>query len=156
MYEDFGEKGSIKGFRENLLTTWQRQWEEGKDKEEPREKLLTSWRIINGILQLCQELEMKDLCKRYGKEALSFGDRLLEIRRSEMKNVEINRLLNELKEVATSIGDRKRKNEYRDALQVNMFSNATSISVFSMNLHLLPIQCFDLRMYKVLPHFCLE
>ena len=130
LYEDFGEKGSIKGFRENLLTTWQRQWEEGKDKEEPREKLLTSWRIINGILQLCQELEMKDLCKRYGKEALSFGDRLLEIRRSEMKNVEIKRLLNELKEVALSIGDRKRKNEYRDALQVRMFSNATSISVF--------------------------
>ena len=129
LYEDFGEKGSIKGFRENLLTTWQRQWEEGKDKEEPREKLLTSWRIINGILQLCQELEMKDLCKRYGKEALSFGDRLLEIRRSDMKNVEIKRLLNELKEVATSIGDRKRKNEYRDALQVRMFSNATSISV---------------------------
>ena len=156
LYEDFGEKGSIKGFRENLLTTWQRQWEEGKDKEEPTEKLLTSWRIINGILQLCQELEMKDLCKRYGKEALSFGDRLLEIRRGEMKNVEIKRLLNELKEMATSIGDRKRKNEYRDALQVRMSSNATSITVFSMNLHLLPIQCFDLRMYKVLPHFCLE
>ena len=130
LYEDFGEKGSIKGFRENLLTTWQRQWEEGKGKEESREKLLARWRIINGILKLCQELEMKDLRKRYGKEALSFGDGLLESRRSEMKNVEINRLLNELKEVALSIGDRKRKNTYRDALQVRMFSNATSISVF--------------------------
>ena len=130
LYEDFGEKGSIKGFRENLLTTWQRQWEEGKGKEESREKLLARWRIINGILKLCQELEMKDLRKRYGKEALSFGDGLLESRRSEMKIVEINRLLNELKEVALSIGDRKRKNTYRDALQVRMFSNATSISVF--------------------------
>ena len=130
LYEDFGEKGSIKGFRENLLTTWQRQWEEGKGKEESREKLLARWRIINGILKLCKELEMEDLRKRYGKEALSFGDGLLESRRSEMKNVEINRLLNELKEVALSIGDRKRKNTYRDALQVRMFSNATSISVF--------------------------
>ena len=130
LYEDFGEKGSIKGFRENLLTTWQRQWEEGKGKEESREKLLARWRIINGILKLCQELEMKDLRKRHGKEALSFGDGLLESRRSEMKNVEINRLLNELKEVASSIGDRKRKNAYRDALQVRMFSYATSISVF--------------------------
>ena len=130
LYEDFGEKGSIKGFRENLLTTWQRQWEEGKGKEESREKLLARWRIINGLLKLCQELEMKDLRNRYGKEALSFGDGLLESRRSEMKNVEINRLLNELKEVALSIGDRKRKNTYRDALQVRMFSNATSISVF--------------------------
>ena len=155
LYEDFGEKGSIKGFRENLLTTWQRQWEEGKGNEESREKLLARWRIINGILKLCKELEMEDLRKRYGKEALSFGDGLLESRRSEMKNVEINRLLNELKEVALSIGDRKRKNAYRDALQVNMFSNAASqIRVFQMNLHLLPIQCFDLQMYKVLLHFC--
>ena len=154
LYEDFGEKGSIKGFRENLLTTWQRQWEEGKGKEESREKLLARWRIINGILKLCKELEMEDLRKRYGKEALSFGDGLLESRRSEMKNVEINRLLNELKEVALSIGDRKRKNAYRDALQVKMLNNATSISVFQMNLQLLPIQCFDLQMYKVLLHFC--
>ena len=130
LYEDFGEKRSIKGFRENLLTTWQRQWEEGKGKEESREKLLARWRIINGIHKLCEELERKDLRKRYGKEALSFGDRLLEIRRSEMKNVEIKKLLNEMKEVATSIGDRKRKNAYRDALQVRMFSNATSVSVF--------------------------
>ena len=128
LYEDFGEKGSIKGFRENLLTTWQRQWEEGKGKEEPREHLLARWRIIKGILKLCEELEMKDLRKRYGKEALSFGDRLLEIRRGEMKNVEIKGLLIELKEVASSIGDRKRKNAYRDALQVYMFSNAASIS----------------------------
>ena len=154
LHEDFGEKGSIKGFRENLLTTWQRQWEEGKGKEESREKLLARWRIINGILKLCKELEMEDLRKRYGREALSFGDGLLESRRSEMKNVEINRLLNELKEVALSIGDRKRKNAYRDALQVKMLNNATSISVFQMNLHLLPIQCFDLQMYKVLLHFC--
>ena len=154
LYEDFGEKGSIKGFRENLLTTWQRQWEEGKGEEESREKLLARWRIINGILKLCKELEMEDLRKRYGKEALSFGDGLLESRRSEMKNVEINRLLNELKEVALSIGDRKRKNAYRDALQVKMLNNATSISVFQINLHLLPIQCFDLQMYKVLLHFC--
>ena len=155
LYEDFGEKRSIKGFRENLLTTWQRQWEEGKGKEESREKLLARWRIINGILKLCEELERKDLRKRYGKEALSFGDRLLESRRSEMKDVEVKGLLSELKEVASSIGDRNRKNAYRDALQVNMFSNAASqIRVFQMNLHLLPIQCFDLQMYKVLLHFC--
>ena len=128
LYEDFGEKGSIKNFRENLLTTWQRQWEEGKGQEESREHLLARWRIIKGILKLCEELEMKDLRKRYGKEALSFGDRLLEMRRGEMKNVEIKGLLIELKEVASSIGDRKRKNAYRDALQVYMFSNAASIS----------------------------
>ena len=129
LYKDLGEKGStIKSFRENLLTTWQRQWEEGKGKEESREHLLARWRIINGILKLCEELEMKGLRERYGKEALSFGDRLLGIRRSELKNVEIKGLLSEMKEVASSIGDRKKKNAYRDALQVYMFSNAASIS----------------------------
>ena len=90
--------------------------------------MLARWRIINGILKLCEELEMKGLRERYGKEALSFGDRLLGIRRSELKNVEIKGLLSEMKEVASSIGDRKRKNAYRDALQVYMFTNAASIS----------------------------
>ena len=135
LYNDIGEEKGIKKFQENLLATWQRQWEEGKDSEESGEKLLARWRIISGILQLCQELEMKDLCKRYGKEALSFGDRLLDVRRSEMRSVEINRLLNELKEVALSIEDRKRKNAYRSALQVKKYSNVTSITVILMNLN---------------------
>ena len=135
LYNDIGEEKGIKKFQENLLATWQRQWEEGKDTEESGEKLLARWRIISGILQLCQELEMKDLCKRYGKEALSFGDRLLDVRRSEMRSVEINRLLNELKEVALSIEDRKRKNAYRSALQVKKCSNVTSITVILMNLN---------------------
>ena len=135
LYNDIGEEKGIKKFQENLLATWQRQWEEGKDSEESGEKLLARWRIISGILQLCQELEMKDLRKRYGKEALSFGDRLLDVRRSEMRSVEINRLLNELKEVALSIEDRKRKNAYRSALQVKKCSNVTSITVILMNLN---------------------
>ena len=135
LYNDIGEEKGIKKFQENLLATWQRQWEEGKDSEESGEKLLARWRIISGILQLCQELEMKDLCKRYEKEALSFGDRLLDVRRSEMRSVEINRLLNELKEVALSIEDRKRKNAYRSALQVKKCSNVTSITVILMNLN---------------------
>ena len=135
LYNDIGEEKGIKKFQENLLATWQRQWEEGKDTEESGEKLVARWRIISGILQLCQELEMKDLRKRYGKEALSFGDRLLDVRRSEMRSVEINRLLNELKEVALSIEDRKRKNAYCSALQVKKCSNVTSITVILMNLN---------------------
>ena len=77
---------------------------------------------------------MKDLRKRYGKEALSFADRLLEIRHNEMKNVEIMRLLERMKKFASLIGDRKRRNAIRDALQVRMFSNATSITVILMML----------------------
>ena len=132
--KDLGEEKSIKKFQENLLATWRMQWEEGKGTEDSREKMLASWRIINGILKLCKELEMKDLCKRYGKEALSFADRMLEIRHNEMKNVEIMRVLERMKKFASLIGDRKRRNAIRDALQVRMFSNATSITVILMML----------------------
>ena len=132
--KDLGEEKSIKKFQENLLATWLMQWEEGKGTEDSREKMLASWRIINGILKLCKELEMKDLCKRYGKEALSFADRMLEIRHNEMKNVEIMRVLERMKKFASLIGDRKRRNAIRDALQVRMFSNATSITVILMML----------------------
>ena len=51
LYNDIGEEKGIKKFQENLLATWQRQWEEGKDSEESGEKLLARWRIISGILQ---------------------------------------------------------------------------------------------------------
>ena len=134
LYKDLGEEKSIRKFQENLLATWRMQWEEGKGTEDSREKMLASWRIINGILKLCKELEMKDLCKRYGKEALSFADRMLEIRHNEMKNVEIMRVLERMKKFASLIGDRKRRNAIRDALQVRMFSNATSITVILMML----------------------
>ena len=129
LYRDLGEEKSIKKFQENLLATWRMQWEEGKNKEDSREKMLASWRIINGILKLCTELEMKDLRKRYGKEALSFCDRLLEIRHNEMENVEIMSLLKGMKKFAWLIGDRKRRNAIHDALQVRIFSNAPSITV---------------------------
>ena len=43
---------------------------------------------------------MKDLRKRYGKEALSFCGRLLEIQRSKVKNVEVKRLLKKIKKLA--------------------------------------------------------
>ena len=108
LYNDIGEEKGIKKFQENLLATWQRQWEEGKDTEESGEKLVARWRIISGILQRCQELEMKDLRKR---------------------------LLNEMEEVASLIEGRKRKNAYRSALQVKKCSNDTSITVILMNLN---------------------
>ena len=136
LYKELGQEKSIEKFQENLLATWQRQWEEEKGKEGSREKLMASWRIINGILKLCKELEMNDVRKRYGKEALSFCDRLLEIRRSEMKNVEVKRLLKKMKKLALSIGDLKRWNAICDDLQVRMFSNSASTAV-----HVLLLSC---------------
>ena len=132
LYKELGEEKSIEKFQEHLLATWQRQWEEEKGKEESSKKLVASGRIIKGILQLCKELEMKDLLKRYGQEALSFCDRLLESWRGEM-NVELEAmLLKTMEKLAWWIGDLKRWNAIRDALQVRMFSNATSITVILM------------------------
>ena len=129
LYKDLG--GSIEKFQENLLTTWQRHWEEGKGKEESREKLLARWKKVNRALW-----QYEISARGNEKEALSFGNRLLDLRRSEMKSVEIKGLLNEMKEVlASSIGDHERTDAYCSALQVRMFSSATSITVILMNLN---------------------
>ena len=123
LYRDFGEKGSIKGFRENLLTSWQRQWEEGKGTEESGEKLVARWRLIKGILQLCKELGMKDLRTRYQKEEMSFS----ELHYHEMKPMKL--FLNKMKELASSIGDREREKVYHPPLQVKFFGMISSYGV---------------------------
>ena len=69
--QEIGEKGSIKRFRENLLTKWQEQWEEGEGAEESKDMMVARDRMIEGILQLCKELKMEEPLKRYGAEALS-------------------------------------------------------------------------------------
>ena len=130
LYKDLGGEKSIDKFQENFLTPWQRQWEKEKGKEESREKLLASWKKMNRVLWHYEILAWGN-----EKEALSFGNRLLDLRRSEMKSVEIKGLLNEMKEVALSIGDRERTDAYCSALQVRMFSSATSITVILMNLN---------------------
>ena len=124
LYRDFGGKGSIKGFRENLLTTWQRQWEEGKGTEESEEKLVARWRLIKGILQLCKELGMKDLRTRYQKEEMSFS----ELHYHEMKPMR-KLFLNKMKELASSIRDREREKVYHPPLQVKFFGMISSYVV---------------------------
>ena len=124
LYRDFGGKGSIKGFRENLLTTWQRQWEEGKGTEESEEKLVARWRLIKGILQLCKELGMKDLRTRYQKEEMSFS----ELHYHEMKPMR-KLFLNKMKELASSIRDREREKVYHPPLQVKFCGMISSYVV---------------------------
>ena len=119
LYKETGEKGSIKSFKESLLTTWRQQWEEGKVAEESKLELLARERMIKGILQLCEELKMEDLRKRYEKEDLSFRERLWETRCTEMEFHYMKKFLNEMKDLASSIGDREREKLYLAALQVN-------------------------------------
>ena len=121
MYKDIGEKNSIKKFKENLLATWQRQWEEGKRAEESKGKLVAREKMIKGILQLCEELKMKDLRKRYKKEELNFRERLWEIRYTEMEPPVMKKFLNEIKELASSIRERERVKVYLAALKVKFW-----------------------------------
>ena len=119
--EDVGEKGSIERFRESLLETWQQQWEEGKGAEETKEFMVARKRLIKGILKLSKELGRKDLCKRYGEEFLSFGERLWEIRHCEMEPSVMQKFLSKLKDLASSIGEGERVKVYLAALQVKLY-----------------------------------
>ena len=82
-------------------------------------------RLINGILQLCKELGMKDLHTRYQKEDMSFRERLWELQYHEMRKL----FLNKMEDLASSIGDRERENVYLAALQVKILGMISSCVV---------------------------
>ena len=130
LYEDLGEKGMIKIFRENLLATWQRQWEEGKGTEESREKLVARERIIKGIRKLCAELEMKDLLKRYEKKNLRFIEKLWELHYHEMESSHMQKLLGTMKHLAISIDDHEKRKVYKVALQVKFLGLISNVVDF--------------------------
>ena len=121
LYQDAGQKEMIPEFQENLLRTWQKQWEEGKGDEKAKKTGVARERMINGILQLCKELKKKEMFRRYGEEALNFYENKWEVKHVEMKSPEMKRLLCECKKLASSVGDRKRKEIYDEALQVRFF-----------------------------------
>ena len=121
-YKGLGEKESITEFRENLLSIWQQQWEEAKGAEESKKMLVAREKMIQGILKLCKKLKKKELCRRYKEEALSFYERLWEIKHAEMTEMqpaEMEAFLNENKRLASAIRDHERVKVYRDALQVH-------------------------------------
>ena len=122
LYQDLGEKKSIPRFRENLLSTWQAQWEESKDGQESEEIMLARERMIKGILQLCQELKKEELRRKYVKEALTFNERLWEVKHSQMKRPKMKKFLREIKDLASSVGDHDRVKLYHGALQVSLKS----------------------------------
>ena len=119
LYQALDEKEGIPTFRENLLRTWLTQWEESKGAEETKEIMRTRKRAIDGILHLCQELEKKELRKRYGEEALRFNERLWKVEYTEMERSTMEEFLRELKDLASSVGDLERVKIYDDALRVS-------------------------------------
>ena len=122
LYQDAGQEEMIPEFQENLLRTWQKQWEEGKGDEKTKEAGVARERMINGILQLCKELKKKEMFRRYGEEALKFYENKWEVKQVEMKPPEMKRFLRECKELASSVGDHERKKVYDEALQVRFFT----------------------------------
>lgn len=122
LYKDVGLEENIAEFRKNLLRTWQAQWEEGKSTytEKTRKIVLAKEETINGILQLCKELNKEEMFKRYGKEALLFNEELWEVRQAKMNAREKKTFLRNIKEIASSIGDHEREKCYHEAYQVSV------------------------------------
>ena len=119
LFQGLNEKGSILGFRENLLSTWGEQWEEMKGAGETKEIMVAKERTIKGILQLCHELRKEKVRRRYEKEALIFYERLWEVKHADMKPRVVRKFLREIIELASSVRDHEREKLYRDALQVS-------------------------------------
>ena len=118
LYKETGQKGMIVKFRETLLDSWQKQWEEGKSNEKTEKIGLERERTIEGILNLCLELKKVNMYRRYGQEALSFYEEIWEIKHAEMKDREMKKFLRKLKELASSIEDYTSEKFYKNALQV--------------------------------------
>ena len=118
LYKETGQEGMIQNFRETLLDSWQKQWEEGKSNEETEKIGLERERTIEGILSLCRELKKVNVYRRYGQEALSFYEEIWEIKHAEMKDREMKKFLRKLIELASSIEDYTSEKFYKNALQV--------------------------------------
>ncbi|XP_022778297.1 uncharacterized protein LOC111319829, partial [Stylophora pistillata] len=117
LYKETRQKGSILEFRQRLLACWQTQWEEGKSKEKTKKIAVERETIIDGVLNLCQELKEVNMYRRYGQEALSFYEEIWEMKHAEMKDPEMKKLLRKLKELASSIRDDTSEKLYKNALQ---------------------------------------
>ena len=113
LYQELGQEENIPEFRENLLLAWQKQLEEGKDGEKTMEVGVATERIINGILQLCKELNKEEWFRRDGKETLSFYENVW--KQAEIKPAEMEKFLHDIKQLATSI---EKEKVYDEALQV--------------------------------------
>ena len=118
LYKETGQKGMIVKFRETLLDSWQKQWEEGKNIEKTEKIGLERERTIEGILNLCLELKKVNMYRRYGQEALSFYEEIWEIKHAKMKDGEMKKFLRKLKELASSIEDYTSEKFYKNVLEV--------------------------------------
>ena len=120
LFLDLGEKGSISEFRQQLLSTWQAQWEEKKGISETKETTKARVKTIEGILLLCQELKRVKSLRKYEKEALTLYEKIWQLKGHEMKPAEQKRHLCKIKDLASSVGDYRTRTLYQKELQVSL------------------------------------
>ena len=77
-------------------------------------------RTITGILHLCKELKKEELFRKYGKEALNFYENVWEVKQAEMKDLEMEKFLHDMIQLASSTGDYERKKCYDEVYQVSI------------------------------------
>ena len=144
LYTELGEKERIAEFHESLLSSWIVHWEQrGGGADASEMSSLGRERTIIGILQLCKDLNKKELYRQFEKEALSFVE---DLKFKEMDTRMTKRLLREIKDVASSVQDFERERLYQDVYQVSQmgllrrFNNsANPVGSFSMHLSFLTV-----------------
>ena len=122
LYGDLDERESVTEFRKTLLTSWRAQWEQREGIDEITETMsscLARERTIRGILQLCLDLNEKELHRKYAEEALLSYEELWTKKCEEMDQREIKSFLRDIKALASSAGDYERNHRYQDVLQVS-------------------------------------
>ncbi|XP_068704314.1 uncharacterized protein [Montipora foliosa] len=120
LYGDLDERESPTEFRKTLLTSWRAQWEQREGIDETTETMSSCparERTIRGILQLCLDLNEKELHRKCAEEALLFYEELWTRKCEEMDQREIKRFLLDIKALASSAGDYERNHRYQDVLQ---------------------------------------
>ena len=120
LYREVGKEEQIPKFQEGLLRILEKHWEGGKGGEKSKEFGLARERTINGILYLCKELNKEEMFRKYGKEALSFYENVWEVKQAEMKDLEMEKFLDRIKQLASLTGDYERKKCYDEAYQVSI------------------------------------
>ncbi|XP_068704992.1 uncharacterized protein [Montipora foliosa] len=131
LYEDLNERDSIIEFRKTLLTFWRAQWEQREGIKETTETMssLAREKTIRGIVQLCLDLNEKELLRRCAEEALLFYEELWTRKCEEMDQREIKRFLRDIKALASSAGDYERNHRYQDVLQKFMNTGKKAVTL---------------------------
>ena len=120
LYSELDEKERIAEFLESLLSSWIVHWEQrGGGADASEMSSLARERTIRCILQLCKDLNKKELYRRFGKEALIFFEDLWTEKFKEMNTRVTKRFLREIKDLALSVQDYERERLYLDVYQVS-------------------------------------